>query len=93
MKASSSTAESAERVYAHQMVRTDCRAQKLDAFLQLKERPAPDPDKPGPSGGAAQPDSLEMDDADDAEMLEAVQEAQVEESREEGSVTAEEAPR
>ncbi|XP_038137362.1 DNA mismatch repair protein Mlh1 isoform X2 [Cyprinodon tularosa] len=93
MKASSSAAESAERVYAHQMVRTDCRAQKLDAFLQPKERPAPDPEKPGPSRGAAQPDSLEMDDADDAEMLEAVQEAQVEESREEGSVTAEEAPR
>ncbi|KAF4024168.1 hypothetical protein G4228_015962 [Cervus hanglu yarkandensis] len=31
---SSSTAGSADRVYAHQMVRTDCREQKLDAFLQ-----------------------------------------------------------
>ena len=31
---SSSTARSGDRVYAHQMVRTDCREQKLDAFLQ-----------------------------------------------------------
>uniref|UniRef100_A0A8C6MMP2 DNA mismatch repair protein MLH1 n=1 Tax=Moschus moschiferus TaxID=68415 RepID=A0A8C6MMP2_MOSMO len=31
---SSSTAGSGDRVYAHQMVRTDCREQKLDAFLQ-----------------------------------------------------------
>ncbi|XP_070311490.1 DNA mismatch repair protein Mlh1 isoform X1 [Odocoileus virginianus] len=30
----SSTAGSGDRVYAHQMVRTDCREQKLDAFLQ-----------------------------------------------------------
>ncbi|NP_001417993.1 DNA mismatch repair protein Mlh1 [Danio rerio] len=33
-KASSSSADSQERVYAHQMVRTDSKAQKLDAFLQ-----------------------------------------------------------
>lgn len=31
---SPSTAGSGDRVYAHQMVRTDCREQKLDAFLQ-----------------------------------------------------------
>ncbi|KAB0399943.1 hypothetical protein E2I00_012619 [Balaenoptera physalus] len=30
----SSTAGSGDKVYAHQMVRTDCREQKLDAFLQ-----------------------------------------------------------
>uniref|UniRef100_A0A3Q2PWD3 DNA mismatch repair protein MLH1 n=1 Tax=Fundulus heteroclitus TaxID=8078 RepID=A0A3Q2PWD3_FUNHE len=47
-KASGSTAEPGERVYAHQMVRTDCRAQKLDAFLQPKERTLPEP--AGPSG-------------------------------------------
>lgn len=31
---SSSTADSNEHVYANQMVRTDSKAQKLDAFLQ-----------------------------------------------------------
>ncbi|MEQ2206037.1 hypothetical protein XENOCAPTIV_021414 [Xenoophorus captivus] len=97
VKASSSTAESAERVYAHQMVRTDCRAQKLDAFLQPKERPPPDPETAGPSGvqtttRTARLDSVEMDDAD---MLEAVsvQEAQVAEGEEECSVTAEDVHR
>ncbi|KAJ3610423.1 hypothetical protein NHX12_022515 [Muraenolepis orangiensis] len=34
----SATADGSERVYAHQMVRTDCRAQKLDAFLQPREK-------------------------------------------------------
>ncbi|XP_051772882.1 DNA mismatch repair protein Mlh1 [Ctenopharyngodon idella] len=34
VKASSSLADSQERIYAHQMVRTDSKAQKLDAFLQ-----------------------------------------------------------
>uniref|UniRef100_A0A667Y7K2 DNA mismatch repair protein MLH1 n=1 Tax=Myripristis murdjan TaxID=586833 RepID=A0A667Y7K2_9TELE len=48
-----STAESAERVYAHQMVRTDSRAQKLDAFLQPKERPPPNPEPPAPGGREA----------------------------------------
>uniref|UniRef100_A0A8C0YLT0 DNA mismatch repair protein MLH1 n=2 Tax=Cyprinus carpio TaxID=7962 RepID=A0A8C0YLT0_CYPCA len=33
-KASSSSVDSQERVYAHQMVRTDSKVQKLDAFLQ-----------------------------------------------------------
>ncbi|XP_068184317.1 DNA mismatch repair protein Mlh1 isoform X2 [Antennarius striatus] len=74
VKSSSAAAESSERVYAHQMVRTDCRAQKLDAFLQPKKKPPPDPEPAGPSGGEvaagpSQPDSLEMDDA---EMLEAL---------------------
>ncbi|KAM4729903.1 DNA mismatch repair protein Mlh1 [Anableps anableps] len=101
--ASSSAAESAQRVYAHQMVRTDCRAQKLDAFLQPKERPPPDPEAAGPSGVQAatrtsQVDSLEMDDADDADMLEAAQEAQAPAAQapageEERSATAEELQR
>ncbi|XP_051508036.1 DNA mismatch repair protein Mlh1 [Myxocyprinus asiaticus] len=34
VKASGSSADSQEHVYAHQMVRTDSKAQKLDAFLQ-----------------------------------------------------------
>uniref|UniRef100_A0A8C4EV37 DNA mismatch repair protein MLH1 n=1 Tax=Dicentrarchus labrax TaxID=13489 RepID=A0A8C4EV37_DICLA len=67
VKSSSAAAESGERVYAHQMVRTDCRAQKLDAFLQPKEKPPPDPEPAGPSGEegeteAVQPDVVEMDD-------------------------------
>nr|XP_046257439.1 DNA mismatch repair protein Mlh1 [Scatophagus argus] len=82
LKTSSAAAESSERIYAHQMVRTDCRAQKLDAFLQPKEKPPPDPGPAGPSGMEAatetgQPDSREMDvmdEMDDADMLEALAE-------------------
>lgn len=81
----SSTSEPVERVYAHQMVRTDHRTQKLDAFLQPKEKPPPDSEAAGPSGsrGAvtkpSRCDSVEMDDVDDTELLEAVaeQEAKV----------------
>ncbi|XP_036394222.1 DNA mismatch repair protein Mlh1 isoform X2 [Megalops cyprinoides] len=39
-KPSISTSDPVERVYAHQMVRTDFRAQKLDAFLQPSSRTA-----------------------------------------------------
>uniref|UniRef100_A0A667XHY4 DNA mismatch repair protein MLH1 n=1 Tax=Myripristis murdjan TaxID=586833 RepID=A0A667XHY4_9TELE len=71
-----STAESAERVYAHQMVRTDSRAQKLDAFLQPKERPPPNPEPPAPGGREAaaekpRPAAADVDEMDDVEMLEA----------------------
>ncbi|XP_070696869.1 DNA mismatch repair protein Mlh1 [Pempheris klunzingeri] len=74
VKSSSAAAESSERVYAHQMVRTDCRAQKLDAFLQPKEKPPPDPEPAGPSSTepvtkATQPDAVEVDDADMLEVL------------------------
>ncbi|XP_035767094.1 DNA mismatch repair protein Mlh1 [Neolamprologus brichardi] len=95
VKASSTTSESSERVYAHQMVRTDCRTQKLDAFLQPKEKPLPDPEPAGPSSGqtaikAIQADSIEMDDVDDSDMLEALaeQEAEVPKGEEQGSVGA-----
>lgn len=71
-EAKASSSEPAERVYAHQMVRTDCRAQKLDAFLQPRDRPVPDPETPGP---APEPDCVEMDDAD---ILQAAQEGQEE---------------
>uniref|UniRef100_A0A3B4G375 DNA mismatch repair protein MLH1 n=1 Tax=Pundamilia nyererei TaxID=303518 RepID=A0A3B4G375_9CICH len=81
VKASSTTSESSERVYAHQMVRTDCRTQKLDAFLQPKEKPLPDPKPAGPSSGqtaikAIQADSIEIDDVDDSDMLEALEEGE-----------------
>ncbi|XP_073337330.1 DNA mismatch repair protein Mlh1 [Pagrus major] len=83
VKSSSAAAESSERVYAHQMVRTDCRAQKLDAFLQPKEKPPPDPEPSGPSSRdtvtkTTLPDSIEMDDMNDADMLEALAEQEAE---------------
>ncbi|XP_032409179.1 DNA mismatch repair protein Mlh1 [Xiphophorus hellerii] len=91
----SGSSESADRVYAHQMVRTDCRAQKLDAFLQPKEKPVPDPETAGPSGSPAatrtsELDSLELDDAD---MLEAALEEPGPAGEEERSGAAEEAQR
>ncbi|KAM8738699.1 DNA mismatch repair protein Mlh1 [Acanthopagrus schlegelii] len=83
VKSSSAAAESSERVYAHQMVRTDCRAQKLDAFLQPKEKPPPDPEPSGPSSRetvtkTTLPDSIEMDDMNDADMLDALAEHEAE---------------
>ncbi|KAK2824040.1 hypothetical protein Q5P01_021215 [Channa striata] len=78
VKSSSTAADSTERVYAHQMVRTDCRAQKLDAFLQPKEKLLPDPEPAGPSTKIAHADSVRMEEADDAEMLEALAEQETE---------------
>uniref|UniRef100_A0A7N6FGM4 DNA mismatch repair protein MLH1 n=1 Tax=Anabas testudineus TaxID=64144 RepID=A0A7N6FGM4_ANATE len=90
VKSSSATADSTERVYAHQMVRTDCRAQKLDAFLQPQVKPPSDPEAAGPSTKStvtriAQLDSVEMDEAEDADMLDALaeQEAEVPKGEEE----------
>uniref|UniRef100_A0A8C6S4G0 MutL homolog 1, colon cancer, nonpolyposis type 2 (E. coli) n=1 Tax=Neogobius melanostomus TaxID=47308 RepID=A0A8C6S4G0_9GOBI len=84
-----STSEPSERVYAHQMVRTDHRTQKLDAFLKPKEKPPPDaPDSglPTSTSGSreeettAEPprhDSVEMEDFNDSDLLQAVEEADV----------------
>ncbi|TNM99705.1 hypothetical protein fugu_012738 [Takifugu bimaculatus] len=69
--------ESAERVYAHQMVRTDCRAQKLDAFLQPKEKQLPEPAGPSCTEAAvdpAKPDRADFDEMDTADLLEAFDE-------------------
>ncbi|XP_023267524.1 DNA mismatch repair protein Mlh1 isoform X1 [Seriola lalandi dorsalis] len=100
VKSSSATADSTERVYAHQMVRTDCRTQKLDAFLQPKEKPPPDPEPAGPSRKeaetkTAQPDSVEMVETADADMLEALaqQEAEMPEGEEENGISAFDVPR
>lgn len=71
-KSSSSATEPGERVYAHQMVRTDCRVQKLDAFLQPKEKPPPDPEPARPAGA-------ETEEMDDADLLEALGDQQGEE--------------
>lgn len=81
VKSTCAATDSSERVYAHQMVRTDCRAQKLDAFLQPKEKPPPDPEPAATSSKgavteAAQPDGAEMDEMDDADLLEALAEEQ-----------------
>ncbi|XP_019737644.1 DNA mismatch repair protein Mlh1 [Hippocampus comes] len=75
IKSSSGTSESGERVYAHQMVRTDCRAQKLDAFLQPKEKLLPEPEPAGPSGTDSKSKAVEPDDLD---MLDALDQMEVE---------------
>lgn len=62
--ASASASGSGDRVYAHHMVRTDSREQKLDAFLQPVSQPlssqpqatVPEGRTDGSSGGAGQPD-------------------------------------
>ena len=70
-------ADPSDRVYAHQMVRTDCRAQKLDAFLQPREKTAPAPaPAPGPSGAMWAEAGVEMEEEDDAALLEALGEVQ-----------------
>lgn len=74
-KSSSSATEPGERVYAHQMVRTDCRVQKLDAFLQPKEKPPPDREPARPAG----PETAEAEEIDDADLLEALGDKQGEE--------------
>uniref|UniRef100_A0A8D0AIL9 DNA mismatch repair protein MLH1 n=1 Tax=Sander lucioperca TaxID=283035 RepID=A0A8D0AIL9_SANLU len=79
VKSSSAAAEPSERIYAHQMVRTDCRAQKLDAFLQPREKPPPDREAAGPSSREAQPGGVEMEETDDADMIEALAEQEAEE--------------
>uniref|UniRef100_A0A3B1J613 DNA mismatch repair protein MLH1 n=1 Tax=Astyanax mexicanus TaxID=7994 RepID=A0A3B1J613_ASTMX len=66
---SSSSAEPGERVYAHQMVRTDSKAQKLDAFLQPVSKPASvtitastasTASPPAPAQPTAEPEDSEM---------------------------------
>lgn len=73
---SSATGDTNERVYAHQMVRTDHRAQKLDAFLQPKDKLASTSALAGPSGREAVTDpqipTIDGEELDDAEMLEAL---------------------
>lgn len=76
---SGAAAESAERVYAHQMVRTDCRTQKMDAFFQPKEKQPPDSEPARPSRAEAAAETTESNRADvgemdDFDMLEAVAE-------------------
>ncbi|XP_032844772.2 DNA mismatch repair protein Mlh1 isoform X3 [Tyto alba] len=66
------TKGTSDKVYAHQMVRTDSREQKLDAFLQPVNNPlstgpaeATTEVNAGPLGGAAGPQDAEMEDVSD----------------------------
>ncbi|KAG9274816.1 DNA mismatch repair protein Mlh1 isoform X2 [Astyanax mexicanus] len=79
---SSSSAEPGERVYAHQMVRTDSKAQKLDAFLQPVSKPASvtitattasTASPPAPAQPTAEPE--------DSEMLEVLEEVETDASK------------
>uniref|UniRef100_A0A8C5H9V4 DNA mismatch repair protein MLH1 n=1 Tax=Gouania willdenowi TaxID=441366 RepID=A0A8C5H9V4_GOUWI len=91
---SKTSTDPTERIYAHQMVRTDCRAQKLDAFLQPKEKTltSADPEQPGSSCGRTTTTSkpVAMDDVIDADMLEALaeEEAVVPKSKDKISIDA-----
>ncbi|KAG7246928.1 hypothetical protein CRUP_004214, partial [Coryphaenoides rupestris] len=76
----SAAGDSAERVYAHQMVRTDSRAQKLDAFLQPREKVTETASASGGGGGEGSKGQGQgaMEDMegleDDAALLEALEE-------------------
>lgn len=85
---SATTSESGERLYAHQMVRTDSKAQKLDAFLQPIPKPPPLTSSSSSSGhtsssssapGAATSQSaMEVSsDLRDEELIEALDEAEM----------------
>lgn len=86
LKASSSSAEPSERVYAHQMVRTDNRSQKLDAFLQPKEKPPPDPEAASVGRVESSPPRQhmgEMADSQDAETRQEARQEALQEARQE----------
>ncbi|XP_049592275.1 DNA mismatch repair protein Mlh1 isoform X2 [Syngnathus scovelli] len=75
VKSSNTASESAERVYAHQMVRTDCRVQKLDAFLQPQEKLPPQPEPVGRNDADSESKTVEPNDLD---MLEALDQMEAE---------------
>ncbi|XP_077347872.1 DNA mismatch repair protein Mlh1 isoform X2 [Lithobates pipiens] len=76
---SSTSQKSGDKVYAHQMVRTDAREQKLDAFLQPLARPQPPSVlESGVSkvvedqkGGTRQSQNATVEEINDFEMLDA----------------------
>ncbi|XP_009462714.1 PREDICTED: DNA mismatch repair protein Mlh1 isoform X2 [Nipponia nippon] len=78
---SAATKGTSDKVYAHQMVRTDSREQKLDAFLQPVNNPlSTGPTevttevKAGPPEGAVRPPDAEMEDVGDLVEMADVQE-------------------
>ncbi|CAB1343385.1 unnamed protein product [Coregonus sp. 'balchen'] len=69
-KPSSSSTGDSERVYAHQMVRTDSRAQKLDAFLQPASKLVPTPTANLNGRSRGEPvTTKDMEEMDNAEIL------------------------
>ncbi|KAM6339156.1 DNA mismatch repair protein Mlh1 isoform 2-T2 [Podargus strigoides] len=75
------TKGSSDKVYAHQMVRTDSREQKLDAFLQPVNNPlstgppeAPTEVNTRPAGDVLRPQDAEMEDVSDVVEIGDVQE-------------------
>lgn len=78
---SAATKGTSDKVYAHQMVRTDSREQKLDAFLQPVNNPlstgpteATMEVNAGPPEGAVRPPDAEMEDVSDLVEMADVQE-------------------
>ncbi|XP_021462615.2 DNA mismatch repair protein Mlh1 [Oncorhynchus mykiss] len=70
-KSSSNSTGDSERVYAHQMVRTDSRAQKLDAFLQPASKLASTPTANPNGQSRGEPVTTnDMEEMDNAEILE-----------------------
>uniref|UniRef100_A0A4W4EVT8 DNA mismatch repair protein MLH1 n=1 Tax=Electrophorus electricus TaxID=8005 RepID=A0A4W4EVT8_ELEEL len=68
----SSSADRRERIYSHQMVRTDSKAQKLDAFLQPVSKPSSD----GTTTASSLAPDLINSELDDTAMLEGLEELQ-----------------
>ncbi|KAM5157801.1 DNA mismatch repair protein Mlh1 [Mantella aurantiaca] len=81
----SASQKSGDKVYAHQMVRTDAREQKLDAFLQPLPRPQPpsvlqtDQAKvvEDQKGGTEQSHDASVEELNDFEMLDACEDADI----------------
>ncbi|KAL0964219.1 hypothetical protein UPYG_G00321000 [Umbra pygmaea] len=80
-KSSTSSTVDSQRVYAHQMVRTDSRAQKLDAFLQPASNLNTAP-KDEQSKGEEPVSTKDVERLNNAEILEALQEPGATESTE-----------
>ncbi|XP_018413303.1 PREDICTED: DNA mismatch repair protein Mlh1 isoform X3 [Nanorana parkeri] len=81
---SSTSLKSGDKVYAHQIVRTDAREQKLDAFLQPSVRPQPpsilessvSKDVEDQRGGTGQSQDASIEELIDFEMLDACENAE-----------------
>uniref|UniRef100_A0A8C2PN65 DNA mismatch repair protein MLH1 n=1 Tax=Cyprinus carpio TaxID=7962 RepID=A0A8C2PN65_CYPCA len=93
-KASSSSVDSQERVYAHQMVRTDSKVQKLDAFLQPSASSSAAQsrsDKASSSSTAAQ-GSAEPDDSELLNALDVLEPCDAEDQQTDSQPPPDEAP-
>ncbi|MBN3285835.1 MLH1 protein, partial [Polyodon spathula] len=75
---SSAAADTSDRVYAHQMMRTDFRAQKLDAFLQPANKTQTEPSLLAMSenGSPRQPEQrdVDMEELNDKDLIAGISE-------------------